>query len=89
MTGFTWNTVRTKARRVVKPKDHGASDITVLEGLETVCKRRGMYIGSTSARGLHHLVHEVIDNSVDEALADYGDRIDITLGIGVVGTVSP
>jgi DNA gyrase subunit B len=56
-----------------------AKDITVLEGLEPVRLRPGMYIGSTGARGLHHLVYEVVDNSVDEALAGRADRIDITL----------
>src|SRR5918912_3786921 len=54
-------------------------DITVLEGLEPVRLRPGMYIGSTGARGLHHLVFEVVDNSVDEALADRNDRVEITL----------
>src|SRR6188472_3723565 len=56
-----------------------AKDITVLEGLEPVRLRPGMYIGSTGARGLHHLVYEVVDNSVDEALAGRNDRIELTL----------
>src|SRR6188472_180754 len=56
-----------------------AKDITVLEGLEPVRLRPGMYIGSTGPRGLHHLIYEVVDNSVDEALAGRNDRIEVTL----------
>ena len=59
--------------------DYGAKDIQVLEGLDPVRKRPGMYIGSTGLAGLHHLIWEVVDNSIDEAMAGFATRVGVTL----------
>ena len=68
-------------------QEYGAEQIQILEGLEAVRKRPGMYIGSTSSRGLHHLVYEIVDNSVDEALAGYCKHIEVSINLGNTITV--
>src|SRR5688572_11126235 len=73
-------TAQPSRRRARASADYTAADIQVLEGLQAVRKRPGMYVGSTDARGLHQLVWEVVDNSSDEAMANMATRIDVTIG---------
>src|ERR1700687_6159771 len=78
-----WKNMATEPRDITSlPEDNGnytGEDITVLEGMEHVRLRPAMYIGSTGEMGLHHLVYEVVDNSVDEALAGYATQVDVTI----------
>lgn len=72
---------------MTKSNNYDASSITVLEGLEAVRKRPGMYIGSVSTKGLNHLIYEIVDNAVDEHLAGYCDRIRVTWRLTASATI--
>ena len=88
MTSANGTTRRRKAAKSGNAGEYGAAQIQVLEGLEAVRRRPGMYIGSTDERGLHHLVYEIVDNAVDEAMAGHCSRIDVTLETNGAVTVA-